>query len=286
MPVLDWTRTDLNYKLANGVTALRFDIIALATFDLFILNRKSAPDSYSEQQICSAESYFKSLSKSQKNKLTKTIIAGLPGGHDGYGLSQFRQSLNQYKDIDAAALKNNLKNFLNEIIPVAEKNKLMMCIHPDDPPFPILGLPRVVSSSDDISEILGFIKSPNNGITFCTGSFGASGENNLVEMAEQFADRIHFLHLRSVKREEDGTFHEAGHLEGNSIIAGVMNTIISSKKLPEDHVIPVRPDHGHKMLFELNSDKGNPGYSLIGRMKGLSELKALEAGLRYTKMPG
>ena len=286
MPVLDWTRTDLNYKLANGVTALRFDIIALAAFDLFILKRKRASDAYSDQQIRSAESYFKSLSKSQRVQLTRTIIAGLPGGHEGYSLSQFRESLNQYNDIDAAALKNNLKHFLRMIIPVAEKNNLKMCIHPDDPPFPILGLPRVVSSSGDISEILGFVNSTNNGVTFCTGSFGASGEINLVEMAEQFADRIHFLHLRSVKREEEGTFYEAGHLEGSSTIAGVMNTIISSKKLPEDHVIPVRPDHGHKMLFELNSDKGNPGYSLIGRMKGLSELKALEAGLRYTKIPG
>lgn len=282
MPVLDWTRTDLNYKLANGVMALRFDITALTAFDLFILKRKNASDSYSEKQIHLAESYFKSLKESQRIKLTRNIIAGLPGGHDGYSLSQFRESLNQYNEIDATALKNNLKKFLKKVIPVAEKNDLLMCIHPDDPPFPILGLPRVVSTVDDISEILNFELSHNNGLTFCTGSFGASAANSLMEMAELFADRIHFLHLRSVKREEEGTFYEAGHLEGNSTIAGVMNTIISSKKLSADHVIPVRPDHGHKMLFELNSDSGNPGYSLIGRMKGLCELKALEAGLRYT----
>ncbi len=286
MPVLDWTRTDLNFPLKNGVSALRFDIIALAAFDLYILKRENASASYSKQQIDLAESYFNNLNESDKNKLTQNIIAGLPGGHDGLNLTQFRESLTQYDDIDDSDLRNNLSYFLNEIIPCAEKSNVSMCIHPDDPPFPILGLPRVVSSVEDISEILNFVKSPNNGITFCTGSFGASPVNDLIEMANRFADRIHFLHLRSVQQQEGGSFYEADHLEGSSKIAGVMNAMIRSKKLSDDQIIPVRPDHGHKMLFELSSDAGNPGYSLIGRMKGLSELKALEAGLRFTSNQG
>jgi mannonate dehydratase len=253
----------------------------LAAFDLYILKRKNAGDSYSERQASLAESFFESLKENDKDKLTRNIIAGLPGGHHGLNLVQFRESLSQYDDIDANGLRNSLSYFLNEIIPVAEKSNISMCIHPDDPPFSILGLPRVVSSAEDLSEILNFVKSPNNGITFCTGSFGASPENDLINMAERFADRIHFIHLRSVQQEEDGSFYEAGHLEGSSKVAGVMNSLITSKKLTKDKIIPVRPDHGHKMMFELTTETGNPGYSLIGRMKGLSELKALETGLRY-----
>lgn len=280
MPVLDWTRTNLKYQLKNGSYALRFDAKAFAAFDLFILRRDGAENDYKNAEIQRAELYYNSLNKALREKLTNNIIAGLPGGHEGYSLSNFKNLINEYWLIEASHLQENLKEFLGEVVPVAEEFKVNLCIHPDDPPFPILGLPRVVSSQQDIERILKDVDSPNNGITFCTGSYGVREDNNLPKMAAEYADRIHFLHLRSVKRVNDGSFYEAGHLEGDSQVAAVMKTLLESDKLDENHTIPVRPDHGHQMLDDISKEI-NPGYSSIGRLKGLSELRGLEAGLRF-----
>ncbi len=280
MPILDWTRTNLDYPVGNGSYALRFETTAFAAFDLFILRRRNAEADYNDTEIQQAEEYYKSLGRKGRDKLTDTIIAGLPGGHEGYSIDEFKKILNEYKNIGSEALQANLKYFLEQVIPIAEEHKVLMCIHPDDPPYPILGLPRVVSTEKDVDRILSDVDSPNNGITFCTGSYGVRNDNDLPKMAAKFADRIHFLHLRSVKREQDGSFYEANHLEGDSQIAAVMKAIIKSNKLREHHSIPVRPDHGHKMLDDINK-KTNPGYSCIGRLKGLSELRGLEQGLRF-----
>lgn len=280
MPILDWTRTNLEYPVGNGSYALRFDADAFAAFDLFILSRKNAKADYTDEQIQKTKSYYDALNREGRDKLTDTIIAGLPGGHEGYSLEAFKKILSEYANIDASELEANLKHFLQEVIPTAEEHNVLMAIHPDDPPYPILGLPRVVSTENDIERLLSDVDSPNNGITFCTGSYGVRDDNNLSKMAIKFAERIHFLHLRSVKREEDGSFYEDDHLRGNSKIAAVMQAIITSDKLREDHVIPVRPDHGHKMLDDIGKET-NPGYSCIGRMKGLSELRGLEQGLRF-----
>lgn len=280
MPILDWTRTNLNYPVGNGAYALRFEKTAFAAFDLFILRRKGAENDYKDSEIQKAELYYNSMNRNSRDQLTDTIIAGLPGGHEGYSLEAFKKMLNEYKSIDTKELGANLRHFLEEIIPTAEEHNVLMCIHPDDPPFPILGLPRVVSTGQDIKRLLGDVDSPNNGITFCTGSYGVRNDNLLPEMAAKFADRIHFLHLRSVQREDDGSFFEADHLAGDSNIAGVMKAILESSKLDENRIIPVRPDHGHKMLDDIDKVT-NPGYSCIGRLKGLSELRGLEQGLRF-----
>jgi mannonate dehydratase len=280
MPILDWTRTNLNFPVGNGSYALRFDSTAFAAFDLFILRRKGAEEDYKDSEIQKAELYFNSMNRKSRDQLTDTIIAGLPGGHEGYSIDEFKKMLRQYQNITAKDLENNLQHFLEEVIPIAEEHNVNMCIHPDDPPYPILGLPRVVSTQADIKRLLNDVDSPNNGITFCTGSYGVRSDNDLPKMAAKFADRIHFLHLRSVQREKDGSFYEANHLEGNSEIAGVMKAILESPKLKENHIIPMRPDHGHKMLDDINKTT-NPGYSCIGRLKGLSELRGLEQGLRF-----
>ncbi|SMO94277.1 mannonate dehydratase [Gracilimonas mengyeensis] len=280
MPILDWTRTNLQYQVENGSFALRFEANAFAAFDLFILRRKGAEEDYSDAEIQRAELYYNSMNRTARDKLTDTIIAGLPGGHEGYSIEEFKEMLDTYKHISASHLEKNLKYFLSKVIPVAEEQRVKMCIHPDDPPYPILGLPRVVSTAKDIKRLLKDVDSKVNGITFCTGSYGVLKENKLPKMAAEFADRIHFLHLRSVQREQDGSFYEADHLKGDSQIAAVMHAIINSDKLDNNHVIPVRPDHGHKMLDDIGKET-NPGYSCIGRMKGLSELRGLEQGLRF-----
>lgn len=280
MPILDWTRTNLNYPVKNGSYALRFEAKAFAAFDLFILRRSGAENDYSETEIKQAKIYFDTMNRTARDKLVDTIIAGLPGGHVGYSIEDFKKILNEYRNISASDLEEHLALFLKEVVPVAEQQKVKLCIHPDDPPYPILGLPRVVSNSSDIERLLNDVPSPYNGITFCTGSYGVRADNDLPKMAAKFADRIHFLHLRSVQREPDGSFYEANHLEGDSQIAAVMKAVIESDKLDDLHSIPVRPDHGHKMLDDITKET-NPGYSCIGRMKGLSELRGLEQGLRF-----
>ncbi|MFA5832774.1 MAG: mannonate dehydratase [Bacteroidota bacterium] len=277
MPVLDWTRTDLSYEVEDGSKALRFDLSELAAFDLFMLQRHDAQKDYSEEIVAKAKTRFSVMSESAKSILQKNIIAGLPGSEEGYSLSQFREALSAYQNIDETTLRNHLEYFLIKVIPVAEECGIVMAIHPDDPPFKILGLPRVIKNEQDVDKLVKNIPSIANGLCFCTGSFGVDPNNDLLKMIKKYSERIHFVHLRNVRRDEDGNFFEDNHLDGSTDMFSVVKELVLIMKSRKVN-IPMRPDHGHQMLDDLNK-KVNPGYSAIGRLRGLAELRGLELGI-------
>jgi len=285
MPVVDWTRTDLKWRLPTTGYALRFDAVDFAAYDLFILARNGADSDYSENRTRAALTRFDSMSDARKDELEQTIIAGLPGAEASYNRETIRGLIAEYQGVTAAELRNNLIAFLREVVPVAQQIGVRLALHPDDPPWSLFGLPRVVSTAEDVRAIFAACDTLANGLTFCVGSFGARADNDLLAMAREFGARIHFVHLRQVTREPDGSFHEAEHLAGSSDMVGVIRAMMQEETRRRragrlDHEIPMRPDHGHLLADDIGK-KVNPGYSLVGRLKGLAELRGVMQGLKY-----
>jgi len=285
MPVVDWTRTDLRWRLPSTGCALRFDVIDFAAYDLFLLQRTAAEQDYSAESIAAARARYDSMSEARRNELERTIIAGLPGAEASYTRTTLKNLLAEYAGLTAAELRAHLIAFLREVAPVAEELGARLAIHPDDPPWSLFGLPRVVSTAEDVRTILAGVDTAANGLTFCVGSYGARADNNLLAMVDEFASRIHFAHLRQVVREPDGSFCEAEHLRGSSDMVGVICALLREearrkKQNSLDHEIPMRPDHGHLLADDISREV-NPGYSLVGRLKGLAELRGVMQGLKY-----
>lgn len=277
MPILDWLRTDVSYELPDGSRALYFERSAFIAFDLFLLKRPGAENDYTKEEIRKATERFESMNEEQKKKLFTNAMLGLPGSDDAFTPEQVLTALKTYEGINAKQLRQHLFYFLKQVVPVCESYGLKMAIHPDDPPYPILGLPRVVSTEQDVLDIVNSVPSLANGLCFCTGSFGARADNHLASMIRRFYKQIHFLHLRNTRRDGDGNFYEADHLGGDTdMYAIVKEVVLMMKKRNES--IPMRPDHGHQMLDDLNKTT-YPGYSVIGRLKGLAELRGLELGI-------
>ncbi|WP_046865412.1 mannonate dehydratase [Microvirga massiliensis] len=279
MPVLDWTRTELAHPLPGGGTALRFNAHEYAAFDCFMLERPGAEAELSPEVLARAKDWFDRSSESDRRKLLANIMAGLPGAFDRYDIPGLRRMLDRYREVDAQRLRENLARFLYEVIPVAEEVGVRMAIHPDDPPRPLMGLPRIVSNDEDLAYIVGAVDSPSNGITLCTGSLGAGPMNDVPAIAKRFASKIHFAHLRNVAKEPDGSFMEADHLGGDTDMVSVVTTLLEEQQRRKNAGnpnwrIPMRPDHGHELLDDVGKPT-HPGYPAIGRLKGLAELRGV-----------
>lgn len=284
MPILDWTRTRLDMPLEDGSLALEYNASELRVFDLHILQREGAQQDYTPEEIEQAKKQFEDLEASDIQRISDNMLKGLPGSEEGYSMEEFKTMLDTYKGIDADQLRSHLVKFLEEIIPLAEQLGIRMCIHPDDPPFSLLGLPRIMSTRSDYQYIFDQVTPLSNGITFCTGSLGVRADNDLPAIFDAFADRVHFLHLRSTKRDAQGNFFEADHLTGDVDMFEIITRVIREQRRRvaenrQDASIPMRPDHGHQMLDDLVKPKINPGYSAIGRLRGLAELRGLEWGI-------
>lgn len=285
MPILDWTRTDLNYVLDDGSSALRYDMKAFAAFDLFILKRPNSVNEYDANTINLAKEYYDSLDEAEVHYLKKCILMGLPGGNDEFTIEELLIAVNRYNGVDDKLLRKNLQSFLKRIVPVAEEADILLGIHPDDPPHSLLGLPRIVSNTKDLEQVISAYDSPSNGITFCTGSLAVNAGNDLPLMVRQLGHRINFVHLRSITRDGNGNFYEANHLEGHGNLFNVILELVNLERRRKeegrsDYIIPMRPDHGH-LLYGDRNKKSNPGYSGIGRLKGLAEIRGLEYGIRH-----
>ena len=288
MPVVDWTRTSLEFRLPNGAEALNFDLAQFAAYDAFILEREGAEQDYDAAVLDRAREFLASMDEEARDELERCIIAGLPGGEGSHRRNDLRTEIERFRKVGEQGLRENLAYFLHRIIPVAAQCGIRMAIHPDDPPFPLFGLPRILSTATDVRNLFEVADCAENGLTLCAGSFGARGDNNLTAMAREFGDRIHFVHLRNVSRQEDGSFHESAHLDGDNDMVGLIDALLEQESSNRDRnlkawEIPMRPDHGHRMGDELEATNVNPGYSYMGRLKGLAELRGVIHAIEWAR---